>query len=421
MPQTFKFPDGMRVVIEELPHVRSVSMGFYIGMGAGHETHAVSGIAHFIEHMLFKGSERRPTPKQISDAVEGIGGSLDAYTSFEATTYYAKVANIHAERALDVLTDMLIRPRLDPSDVEKERRVISEELRQTADTPSELVHLLLDRAIWGNQPMGRDIAGDFESVAAMTTEQIAQHWRSAYVRSNLVISIAGNIQANQILDLITAATSDMPVGTPPGLLPSLPPCSGPTLSLSYDDSEQSNFCIGFPGLSYADRDRRAFLVLDTIIGGGMSSRLFQAIREDRALAYNIGSYSREYHDAGKWVIYGSVEPNKLEECVETVLAELRTVIAEGITTQELDQVKEQVKGGLLISLEDTWSVASRNGSHELRYGRVVPLEQVVAEVEAITVADVHRVAQRVIRPDALHLAVIGPFETSDSLRGLLHL
>jgi predicted Zn-dependent peptidase len=404
-----------------MPHVRSVSVGVWVGTGSRRELPEQNGITHFIEHMLFKGSERRPTPKLISDAIEGVGGILDAYTGFESTVYYAKVADIHFDRALDVLADMLLRPRFDPKDIEKERRVIFEELRQTEDTPSDLVHLLLDSAMWGDQPLGRDIAGDEQSVGALTRPDILTHWRTHYNRANVVISIAGNTEAGRAAAAIEQALAELPAGQPAAFLPSLPPRGGPRLILHPDDSEQSNFCLGFPGLAQSDPDRRALLVFDTVLGGSMSSRLFQEIREERGLAYSVGSYSREHHDAGKWVVYGSVEPDKLHECVVTVMAELRRARRDGITEDELQQVKEQVKGGILLSLEDTWSVASRNGSHELRYGRVIPVEQVVAEVEAVTRADVLRVAERVLREDAMHLAVIGPHDEAEELRELLTL
>jgi predicted Zn-dependent peptidase len=421
MLHTILLSGGLRLLVEELPHTHSVSLGCFVGVGAGHEQHATSGVSHFIEHMLFKGSQRRPTPKLISDAIEGVGGFLEAYTGFDSTVYYAKVAHIHFDRALDVLADMLLHPRFDPKDIEKERRVIVEELRQTEDTPSDLVHMLLDSAMWGDQPLGRDIAGDEETVAAITRDGILGHWRTHYNRANIVISVAGNIAADRAATAIEAALADLAPGEVATYLPSQPPRRGPALILHPDDSEQSNFCLGFEGLAQPDPDRRALSVFDTVLGGSMSSRLFQEIREERGLAYSVGSYSREHHDTGKWVVYGSVEPGKLHECVATVMAELRRALRDGITAEELQQVKEQVKGGILLSLEDTWSVASRNGSHLLRYGQVIPVEQVVAEVESVTCEDVLRVAGRVLREETLHLALIGPHDDAEALRELLTL
>lgn len=421
MPQTYELPDGLHVLVEELPHTHSVSIGLFVGLGAGHEYRPTCGIAHFIEHMLFKGSEGWPTPRLLSNAVEGIGGILDAYTGFESTVYYAKVADIHVERALAVLADMVLRPRLDPRDVEKERRVITEELRQTADTPSELVHVLLDQAMWGDQPLGRDVAGDEQSVAAISHADVVEYWRRAYTRGNMIVSIAGNITPDRAIALVHEMLAPLPPGERLPYVPSQPPRLGPTITLRFDESEQSNFCLGFPGVSHADPDRRAMQVLDTVIGGGTTSRLFQEVREERGLAYSVGSYGREHHDAGKWVIYGSVDPANLHETIATVLEQLRNALAEGITGAELAQVKEQVKGGILLALEDTWSVASRNGAHHQIYGRVIPVEQVVAEVEAVTRDDVLRVAQRVLREEAMHLAVISPHDDAETLRSLLRL
>lgn len=410
MPQTIQLPDHLTLLVEELPHTRSVSLGCFVRVGSGHEEAALAGASHFIEHMLFKGSRGYPSPKQISDTVEGVGGLLDAYTDLESTVYYAKVADLHFDQAAALMGDMLTRPLFDPRDVEKERRVITEELRETLDTPSEQVHALLDQAMWGDQPLGRDVAGDLHSVAALRGDQLHAFWKRHYTRENLILSVAGNIQAERAAKLLGDAFRDLPGGAPyPAIMPG-PHSRGPQLVLESDDSEQANFCLGLPGLAIDDPDRWAMLALDTILGGGMASRLVQAIREERGLAYSIGSSNREHLGAGKWLVYGSVDPERLHECIAAIMTELQAVRQSGITAAELAQVTEQVKGSLLISLEDTWSVASRNGSHQLYYGQVIPIEQVVAEVESVTLADVRRVAERVLREDALHLAVIGPIE-----------
>ncbi|KAB8143896.1 insulinase family protein [Chloroflexia bacterium SDU3-3] len=422
MHHTFTLSGGLQLLVEELPHTHSVSVGCFVGVGSGHERRPTCGISHFIEHLLFKGSQGYPTPKLISDAIEGVGGVIDAYTGFESTVYYAKVADIHFQVALDVLSDMIIRPRFDAVDIEKERRVILEELAETEDSPADLVHVLLDLAMWGDQPLGRDIAGDEESLHAITRDAIVAWWRETYNRANTIISIAGNIRAEQARDAVEAAFAALPEGVAPAFVASTPARPGPALLMQPDDSEQGNFALAMPGVALDDPDRRALLAFDTIVGNGMSSRLFQEIREELGLAYSIGSYSREHHDAGKWVIYGSVDPDKLGECLATIMRELRAVKQQGVTEAELRRVKEQVKGGILLSLEDTWSVASRNGSHQQRYGRVIPVEQVVAEVEAVTLEDVRRVGRRVLDSAALHLAVIGPYdEEQEPLAALLDL
>jgi predicted Zn-dependent peptidase len=237
----------------------------------------------------------------------------------------------------------------------------------------------------------------------------------------MVVSIAGNIAGARAAEAIERAFAGLPAGAPQPLLASRGALPGPALVFEADDSEQANFCMGFPGLARRDPLRRALLALDTILGGGMSSRLVQEIREERGLAYSVGSLSREFHDAGKWIVYGSMDPARLDECIEATLAELRRTRADGVTAEELAQVKEQVKGGILLSLEDTWSVASRNGTHQLRDGRVKPIEEVVAEVEAVTAEEVLEAARRVLREEALHLAVIGPGDDAAALRDRLHL
>lgn len=413
MPELFTTPQGLRVLVEELPHTYSVAVGAFIGAGARHEPDAHAGAAHFIEHMLFKGTARYPNARLISQAVEGVGGYLNASTSYESTVYYAKTATIHFDRALDVLAEMLQRPLFDLRELEKERRVIIEELRGLQDSPSEWVHELLQETMWGDGALGRDIAGSAETVGGLGRAELSDYFQRHYNRANTVISVAGNVRAAEVADAVAAAFAGLPEG-PPADVPAPPqPRPGPRVTLHARDTEQGNFCLGLPGLAYSDRDRRALQVLDSILGGGMSSRLFQVLREEHGLAYNVGSYHSELSDAGMWVIYGSVEPEALRDAVALARDILRELVASGPSAEELAMIKEQVKGGILLSLEDTWSVASRNGSHLLRYGQVVPVEQVVAEVEAVQLEDVLRVARRLIRADATHLAIVGPYAEED--------
>ncbi|MCU0490399.1 MAG: insulinase family protein, partial [Chloroflexaceae bacterium] len=251
--------------------------------------------------------------------------------------------------------------------------------------------------------------------------ELETFWRQHYGLGNTVISVAGNVQTAAVVAAVEAAFADYPPARKTPAQPTLPARPGPHLSLLPRDSEQGNFCIGFPALSYNDPDRRALQVLDTVVGGGMASRLFQELREERGLAYNIGSYHSELADSGMWVIYGSVEPEMLRDSVRTTLDILRDVVVNGVTDEELTLVKEQVKGGILLSLEDTWSVASRNGAHQLRYNSVIPVHRVVEEVEAVTGDDVLRVAQRLLRPNTIHMSLIGPYDEEDDreLRAML--
>ena len=421
MPELFITPTGLRVLVEELPHTYSVSIGCFVAAGARHEPFTQGGAAHFIEHMLFKGTQHYPTPRMISQAVEGVGGMLNASTAYESTVYYAKVATIHFDRAMNVLAEMMQRPLFDQQELEKERRVIIEELRGLQDAPGDWVHELLQQTMWANSPLGRDIAGSVETVSSLGRAELTGFWQRHYNRANMVISVAGKINAAEVNAAVCAAFEALPGGVPTAPQPRPVPTTGPRLTLMSRETEQGNFCLGLPGLAYGDPDRRPLQVLDSILGGGMSSRLFQLLREEHGLAYSVGSYHNDLSDTGMWVIYGSVDPESLRDAVTLALETLRDLGRGGVTTDELAMVKEQVKGGLLLSLEDTWSVASRNGAHQLRYDQVIPVEQVVAEVEAVTIEDVQRVASRLMRGEALHLAVIGPYGADDrrELEGMI--
>lgn len=421
MPEIVTLPSGLTIVVEPLPHTHSASLGVFTRVGARHEASQLSGISHFIEHMLFKGTTRRPTARQLSDVVEGVGGILNAYTDFETTAYYAKVADIYFERALDLISDMLLEPLFDPKEIEKERRVIIEEIHMTLDSPGDWVHMLVDEALWGEQPLGRDIAGSEETVASLKRETLLRFRADHYHLNNTIVSIAGNLEPACAIEAVSAALAAYPNGERQQPIPTDPPTRGPLVQLEEDDTEQANFCIALPALSYHDPDRRALQVLDRILGGDMSSRLFQELREERGLTYAVESYTQSFQDAGKWVIAAGVEPAKTAESIAAVMAELRKLRAEGVSDDELQRVKEQVKGGMLLNLEDTWSVASRNGSHLLHYGRIISIEQTVAEIEAVTHADLRRVAERLISDEALHLALIGPFDDPQPFEGLLSL
>jgi predicted Zn-dependent peptidase len=411
-------PNGLWIITEEMRHTHSVSMGVFTKVGSRYEPAHLSGISHFLEHMFFKGTERR-NAKQISEAIEGVGGSLNAYTSYDSTVYSAKVANIHFDRAVDTLSDMLLHSLFDPKEVEKERRVIIEEINMSIDQPGDWVHQLLDETLWGDQPLGRDIAGTLETVSGITREDLLSYRNAHYTFPNTVVSIAGNLPQAAMIDAWTAALADYAGGERHQPQPTLPARPGPRLCVMNKKTEQANFCVGLPAVSYRDPDRRPLQVLNSILGGTMSSRLFQEIREERGLAYAVYSDVVEYDDAGKWVIYAGVEVGKVKEAITAVLGELRKLRDEGITADELQHVKEQTKGGMLLGLETTGAVAWRNGSHVLRYGEVIPVEQVVAEIEAVTQEDVLRVARRLITTDALNLALIGPYRSEAPFRDLL--
>ena len=415
-----QLPNGLCIIAEEMRHTHSVWMGIFTKVGSRYEPARLSGVSHFLEHMFFKGTAQR-SAKQISEAIEGIGGALNASTSYDATVYYAKVANIHFHHAVDTLSDMLLHSLFDAREVEKERRVIIEEINMSLDQPGDWVHQLLDETLWGKQPLGRDIAGTAKTVAEISRNDLLAYKERHYTLPNTIISVAGNLPSEVLVEAWSKAFEHYAPGTSQRPQPTLPPKPGPRVSLLTKATEQAHFCLGLPAVSYTDPDRRPLQVLNSILGGSMSSRLFQEIREERGLAYSVYSDIAEYDDAGKWVIYAGVEVGKIKDAIAAIIHELRKLRDQGITEDELQRVKEQTKGGMLLGLETTGAVASRNGSHILRYGQVVPVEQVVAEIEAVMQDDVLRVANRLIRCEALNLAVIGPYKSKAPFRSLLDL
>jgi predicted Zn-dependent peptidase len=296
MPELITTPEGLRILVDELPHTYSVSIGCFVAAGARHEAPAHGGAAHFIEHMLFKGSARYGSARLISQAVEGVGGMLNASTAYESTVYYAKVATIHVDRAVDVLGDMILRPLFDLHELEKERRVIIEEIRGLQDAPGDWVHELLQQTMWADSPLGRDIAGSVETVGAIGRADLQGYWQRYYNRANTVISVAGNIDAAAAVRAVSAAFAALPAGAPTPPQPRPAPRPGPWLSLLSRDTEQGNFCLGLPGL-----------------------------------AYSVGSYHNDLSDAGMWVVYGSVDTEALRDAVALALEILQDLAQGGVT------------------------------------------------------------------------------------------
>ncbi|NJP04417.1 MAG: insulinase family protein [Chloroflexaceae bacterium] len=430
MVETIVVPGGPVVLLDTMPHIRSVAMQCLIGVGACAEQQEQSGISHLIEHMCFKGTRSWPDPRLLSMAIEGVGGVMDASTMYESTVYWVKVADIHTDLALRILLEMVSQPLFVNQELEKERRVIVEEIRGIQDSPSDYTDVLIQSALWGDQPLGRDIAGSIESVNQIGHAAMRSFWQAHYQPSNMILSIAGHItpQQRQSIEHVLAtlptntngsATRQDPTRPGSPMLPVSPPRPGPDVVIATRMIEQGSFCIGFPAPSYHDPDRFAFRVLDTVLGGGMSSRLFQEMREERGLSYNVGSYHSLFASTGMWAIYGGVSADDMHESIAVICSLLRELVAHGITEEELALVQSQVRGSLLLSLENTLTVASRQGELYLHYGYVVPPEETIAAIEAVTTADVHRLAQQLLRREMMQIAVVGPYPDSDSLRSSL--
>ncbi|MDP2949847.1 MAG: pitrilysin family protein [Chloroflexota bacterium] len=419
MYQKTTLPNGLRLLTAPMPHTHSVSIGIYVGAGSRYERQEEAGLSHFVEHLCFKGSHKRPTAKDIAEAIDGVGGLLNGGTDRELTVYYCKVAALHFGLALDVLVDMVRAPRFDPEEMEKERRVILEELAMIGDSPSQLVDLLMDEALWPDQPLGWDVAGTEQSVKAITREMALDYLCRQYVPNNMVVAIAGNVDPRQVEEQVAAFWGDRPPGSPSPWFPATDG-HGPRCALRYKKTEQSHLCLAVRGLPMHHPDRHALALLSVILGEGMSSRLFLELREKQGLVYDVHSYVSHFLDTGAFTVYAGVDPPKTVAALHVILEEL-VRLRDGVQAEELVKAKEMSKGRLLLRLEDSRSVAGWLGGQELLLGEVRTPEEVVTLLEAVTEEDLRRVAQKLLVTDQLYLALVGPFRSDRRFAPLLKL
>ena len=385
------------------------------GGGSRLEDDRLAGVSHFIEHLFFKGTQRRPTSKEIADAIEGVGGFINASTDKELTAYWARVPSEHMNLGFDVLFDIVANSKLDPADVERERMVILEELRMYQDQPQDLVQNLFEELIWPDHPLGRDIAGTEESVTRLSRDDILEYADAHYRLPNLVIGAAGSLSEQETLAVVTAGLSlrsdanggEVPIA-PPGL-------AGPRVLVRRRDTEQAHICLGARAFSYLHPDRHALDLLNTVLGEGMSSRLFLNIRERLGLAYDVHSFTQKHRDTGYIGVYIGVEPKKAPDAVNAVVAELRALSAVEVSPDELARAKEFTKGRLRLELETTNGVAFWLTYQELLLGKIESIDEELAQVDAVTAGDVRRVAGEVFS-GALQMAVIGPFARDSAFR-----
>ena len=408
---------GARLLSASMADRASASLVLMFSVGARHEDPRIAGASHFIEHLLFKGTARRPTSKDIAEAIEGVGGVINASTDKEVTAYWTRVPAERLELAIDVLVDIVTNSTLAPEDVDRERLVILEELKMYQDQPQDYVHSLFEEIMWPDHALGRDIVGTVESLQTMTRSDLVGYLAQHYGQPRLVAAVAGGIDGDAALSLLaermTLRSSVMEIeDTLPG------PLSSPRVLLHRKDTEQAHICLGTRALSYLDPDRHALDLVNTILGEGMSSRLFLEIRERQGLAYDVHSFTSKHRDSGYLAVYLGVDVKQAERAVEAVLQELRRISEEETPAPELLKVKEYTKGRLRLGLESTNSMASWLAHQQLLHGRVRPVEEVVESVEAVTAADVQRVARKVL-DDAVQLAVIGPFKTDAPFRSLI--
>lgn len=405
MFQKVVLPNGVRIISEEIDHVRSVAIGLWIGAGSRDEEVSFEGISHFIEHMFFKGTSKR-SARELAESLETVGGQLNAFTTKEYTCFYAKVLDEDLDLAIDVLSDMFFSSVFDEKEIEKEKKVVIEEIKMYEDSPDELIHDLFSEYVWNDHPLGKPILGTEESIRSLNREKILHYLSQHYAPDNLVISVAGNIKHDDIYKKLSGLYGEFKrggkrvlEGTPTGHI---------IERFNPKETEQMHLILGVPGLGQDDPDIYPMHIVNNIMGGGLSSRLFQEIREQRGLAYSVYSYHSTYVDTGLFAIYAGTSPTNTSEVVECILKEINDLKKNGITMTELERTKAQIKGNLYLGLESVSSRMSRLGKTELTYNRVLTPEEVVEKLEKVTLEDVSGVIERLWKKEKISLAMIGP-------------
>ena len=420
MYQKTTLDNGLRLVTSTMPHTRSVCIGLFIGTGSRYESDAEAGTSHFIEHLLFKGSEKRPTSGEISAAIEGVGGILNGGTDKELTVYWCKIAQDHFPLALDVLTDMLLHPRFDPQEITKERQVIIEEINMCKDSPSQEANMLIDGLLWPGHPLGRDIAGSKETVAAITREAMLDYLDRQYQPDNTVVAIAGNIRHQKAVNSVSRVMDSWASRKPRTGYSAYQPAPAQQVKIEKRDIEQAHLCLALPGLPLLHPQRFKLDLLNVILGQGMSSRLFTEIRDRLGLAYSIHSYAEHFLDSGSLTIYAGVDTKNLATAIKAILEQLNQ-LKETVPEAELSRARELSRGRLLLRMEDSHNVAGWLGGQEALTKRVLTTEEVTAIIDAITAEELEQLARELIEGKSLRLAVVGPVAEDETLEELLRM
>jgi predicted Zn-dependent peptidase len=401
-----ELPNGLRIVTETMPEARSVSLGAWVRVGGRDEPADLSGASHFLEHLLFKGTERR-SAKQIAESIDGVGGEMNAFTAREHTAYYARLPHARAAMGLEILGDVLTAPSLRPDEVEAERQVIVEEILMNLDAPEDRAHTLLSQALFCDHPLGREVLGELATVEALGRDDIAAFFDRWYRPAAMVVTAAGRLDHHEVVAAVADAMGDRTGGELPVRTPPPPPLA--SVQVVHDDTEQAHLCLGWRSLDSDDPDRWALAVANQVLGGGMASRLFQAVREERGLAYSVYSHPTTFADSGYLTIYCGTAPKRAREALDVIDDVLAGVLADGITDQELAVAAGYLEGSMLLGLEDSGGRMSRLGRSLMQRNRITPIDEHIAKVQAVTAADVARVLQRVLEGPRV-LAAVGPFE-----------
>jgi predicted Zn-dependent peptidase len=407
MFRTEKLSNGITVVGEEISYLRSVSIGILVGAGVRTESLGNAGISHFLEHMLFKGTKTK-NAFQIAETLDEIGGRLNAYTTKEFTMFHATVLDKYLMRALDLLSDLFHNSTFNEEYIEMEKNVVLEEIRMSKDVPEDMIHDLFMEKLWGNHPLGKNILGDVDQIKAINKKDLIEYTKKLYVPQNVMVSVAGNFDYDQILNEISLRFSERKSRSFEFSIEK-PKVNKGSFAIN-KKTEQVHLCLGGKGYSYNDDNRFKLTVINSVLGGSMSSRLFQEIREKRGLVYNIYSYYSFYKEAGLFAIYAGASPKNYEEVVELIIKELDMIANKGITESELSKAKEHIKGNIVISLENSTSRMNWNAKNIFYLNKVFPLQELFEKIDSITLEAIHHEVKEKFAKENLLLATIGPFE-----------
>jgi len=409
MIQREVLPNGLRIVTETITYVQSVALGIWIGVGARDETDELRGISHAIEHMLFKGTERR-NAQQIADEMDSVGGDINAFTSKEHTCYHVRVLSEYVPLAVDILSDMVLKSVVDPDELAREQNVILEEIKRRDDEPEDLVHDLFGETLWPTHVLGKPVIGTPETVSALRRGDLLDYMERRYTPDTIVVSAAGNLNHDELVAMIAQRFGDLKGVQSDWRTPELTPEFAPGYLYCKKPVEQVNVVMGVPACSQRSDDRYKLSILDCVLGGSMSSRLFQEIREKRGLAYSVGSYTQLYSEGGYFALYCGTGAETSEQVVDLMRQECKRILAENITEKELDRAKNQFRGSILMGQESMNSRMTRIGRNELVFDHVIPIEDVIAKVNAVTLADIASTAHDLFDRDAYAMTIVGPGE-----------
>ena len=409
--------NGIRILTRKMPHTRSVSMGVWVNVGARDENPAESGLSHFIEHMIFKGTRQR-SAYQIAKEFDAIGGHTNAFTTMENTCYHAKVMDTHTHTMVEILSDIFLNSVFDPGEIEKERPVILQEIRMVDESPDEYVHLLSGKNFWGDNPLGRSILGNPENIIRFDADLIKTYFHRLYQPDRIIISTAGNVEHTDIIDRVGPLFESIKPGN--GIAERITPLSRSIVDLNHKDLEQVHICLGAPGLSITDPRRYAYSLLNTILGGNMSSRLFQEIREKRGLAYTVYAFITSHVDTGMFGIYLAVDPARAVEATDLVLNEIHKLSAAPVTATELRGAVEYTKGSLLLASESNDNQMVRSAQNEIHFNRIIRLPEVIKKIESVTAEEILELSRSLFEKDRMSLTLLGPVKDRKPFEDMLY-